>query len=119
VSDWIRRFDPVSNQVFDFAEDADSPVDLKVGPDGALYYLARGIGRVMRVQYTPEGECVGDIQPQGGDGQVTIADINAVLSAYGQPCSGCDEDISPEGGDGQVTIADINAVLAAYGPCEG
>jgi glucose/arabinose dehydrogenase len=55
---WIRYIDPT--QVFawpalavptTFATGISLPVDLKVGPDGALYYLARGSGSVFRVQY--------------------------------------------------------------------
>ena len=62
--------------------------------------------------------CVADIMPPGGDGQVTIADITNVLSAYGLRCRNCPQDIRPQpDGDNQVTIADINAVLAAYGDC--
>jgi hypothetical protein len=62
--------------------------------------------------------CAEDIVPPGGDGQVTISDVNAVIIAYGLPCAGCPEDIAPPGGDGQVTIADITAVITALGPCE-
>ncbi len=47
---WIRRLDPGSGQVSNFASGVASPVDLKTGPDGALYYLARGNGRVGRVR---------------------------------------------------------------------
>ncbi len=61
--------------------------------------------------------CPEDIVPPGGDGQVTIADVTAVLTAFGLPCGGCPEDVAPPGGDGQVTIADVTAVLAAFGPC--
>ncbi len=61
--------------------------------------------------------CPADVVPPGGDGQVSIADINFILSAYGQPCDDCPADITPLGGDGQVTIADINSVLTAFGPC--
>ncbi len=119
VDDWIRRFDYNSNQVFDFAENANSPVDLKVGSDGALYYLARGTGRVMRVQYDLAG-CDADIAPPGGDGQVTVSDVVAVISAFDLPCDQCAEDIvpPPPNGDGQVTVADVTAVLAAFGPCD-
>jgi hypothetical protein len=64
-------------------------------------------------------ECPPDIAPPGGDDQITIADINLVLSAFGLPCSNCPEDIVPQpDGDNQVTIADINAVLSAFGPCQ-
>lgn len=45
---WIRRLDPVSGEVDMFWPAADSPVDLDVGPDGALYYLSLG-GQVFRI----------------------------------------------------------------------
>lgn len=38
-----------------FATGIDSLVDIQIGPDGALYYLARGDGSVYRVQYTANG----------------------------------------------------------------
>jgi glucose/arabinose dehydrogenase len=47
---WIWRFDPVSGTASQFATGISSPVDLKVTNDGSLYYLARGQGRVYRVQ---------------------------------------------------------------------
>lgn len=50
-SGWIRVFDPSNNTVSDFAADISSPVDLHVGPDGALYYLTRS--EVFRVEATP------------------------------------------------------------------
>ncbi len=77
-------------------------------------------GGAIYVAYAdqPPPPCPADIAPEGGDGQVTIADVTAVLTAFGLPCDDCDEDISPPpDGDNQVTIADINAVITAYGPC--
>jgi cysteine-rich repeat protein len=41
---------PSNNSVF--ATGVAGPVDLDVGPDGALYYLARGAGQVGRIAYT-------------------------------------------------------------------
>jgi len=38
-----------------FARGADGPVDLTVGPDGALYYVALGAGEVRRLAQQPEG----------------------------------------------------------------
>lgn len=53
---WIRTLDPSSGAVSDFASDIVFPVDLKVGVDGSLYYLARGAaaatGIVYRIDYT-------------------------------------------------------------------
>jgi glucose/arabinose dehydrogenase len=49
-SGWIRVFDPTTGAASDFAAGISSPVDVQVGPDGALYYLARGNGgQVFRV----------------------------------------------------------------------
>jgi glucose/arabinose dehydrogenase len=49
---WIRKLDPSNaNAVVTFATGIPSPVDLKVGDDGALYYLARGSGSVFRIDY--------------------------------------------------------------------
>jgi len=56
---WIRKMDPLGPSLTippdaadGFATGISSPVDLRVGPDGALYYLARGVGAVGRIQYT-------------------------------------------------------------------
>lgn len=53
---FIRRFNPANGIDYAFAGDtANNIVDLKVGPDGSLYYLARGTstndGRVYRIEY--------------------------------------------------------------------
>jgi glucose/arabinose dehydrogenase len=57
---WIRRFDPhAGNAVSLFATGIDGPVDLRVGPDGALYYLAyglqHGVGALGRISFTGSG----------------------------------------------------------------
>ena len=50
---WIRRLNrPNYNPVVAFATGISLPVDLKVGADGSLYYLARGSGSVFRISYT-------------------------------------------------------------------
>ena len=51
-SGWIRRLDPSNNTVTDFASGISQPVDLKVGFDGNLYYLARGSGAVFKIAAT-------------------------------------------------------------------
>jgi glucose/arabinose dehydrogenase len=49
---WIRRLDlSAGNAVSDFATGISLPVDLKVSPDGFLYYLARGAGSVNRIGF--------------------------------------------------------------------
>ena len=50
-SGWIRVMDPSNNTATDFATGIPNPVDLKVGADGSLYYLAIGAG-VFKVQCT-------------------------------------------------------------------
>ncbi len=53
---WIKVIDPdnppANNAATTFATGVSSPVDLRVGPDGSLYYLARGAGAVGRIRYT-------------------------------------------------------------------
>jgi hypothetical protein len=61
--------------------------------------------------------CPADLMPVGGDGIVSVADVNAVIAAFNEPCGDCTEDIVPPGGDGQVTIDDIVGVLQAFGDC--
>jgi hypothetical protein len=50
-SGWIRRFDPATLEVTDFASGISSPVDLQVAADGSLYYLARGTGSVWKIAF--------------------------------------------------------------------
>jgi glucose/arabinose dehydrogenase len=51
---WIRRFDPDTGQSFAFATGLPSQmVDVKIGDDGSLYYLARGGGVVGKISYVP------------------------------------------------------------------
>jgi len=52
---WIRRFDPATGAVVDFASGIASPIDLTVTDDGSLWYLARGegaAGAVFQVRAT-------------------------------------------------------------------
>jgi glucose/arabinose dehydrogenase len=52
--DWIKRIDTGSQAVTTFIPNGtiQAPVDLRVGYDGALYYLARNAGKVSKVTYT-------------------------------------------------------------------
>jgi glucose/arabinose dehydrogenase len=53
-SGWIRVFDPAAGTTTGFATGITTPVDLHVGPDGALYYLAQGSGgQVFRISALP------------------------------------------------------------------
>jgi glucose/arabinose dehydrogenase len=48
-SNWIRRFDATLGTNTAFATGIGTPVDLAIGPEGDLYYLARGFGAVGRI----------------------------------------------------------------------
>lgn len=69
---WIRRFDPATGSAVDFASGINGPVDLIVTNDGSLYYLARGAGTVMRVQFSSptstNGIISGRVATSGGVG---------------------------------------------------
>ncbi len=47
---WIRTLDPVSNAVSNFLSGAVNPTDLRVAPDGSLYFLTSG-GEVYKIRY--------------------------------------------------------------------
>jgi glucose/arabinose dehydrogenase len=49
---WIRHFDPATGAVTGFATGIDAPVDVKVGPDGSLYYVSIATGSLYRIQFT-------------------------------------------------------------------
>lgn len=52
---WIRLLNTSTHTSSLFATNvASQPVDLEVGPDGALYYLAHGAGGVYRISYSPQ-----------------------------------------------------------------
>ena len=48
---WIRVFDPLDNSASGFATNVPNPVDLKVGADGALYYLSIGVAAVVKIEF--------------------------------------------------------------------
>lgn len=50
-SGWIRQLDLTTKTASGFATGINFPVDIKVGPDGALYYLSRGAGGVFRIAW--------------------------------------------------------------------
>jgi glucose/arabinose dehydrogenase len=53
-SGWIRLFDPSTGMASGFATGISTLVDLQIGPDGCLYYLAQGNGgQVFRVAAIP------------------------------------------------------------------
>jgi glucose/arabinose dehydrogenase len=82
---WIRVYDPIADTVSDFATGISSPVDLKVGADGSLYYLARGSSAVFRVRYQrpvitahPASRTV----PIGGTARFSVAAVGVATLTY-------------------------------------
>ncbi|HYH08551.1 MAG TPA: PQQ-dependent sugar dehydrogenase [Thermoanaerobaculia bacterium] len=103
---WIRRLDQ-QNASHGFATAVSNPVDLLVGHDGSLYYLARGGGVLRRVRWNAHLE--GDVN---GDGSVTNADLlylaNHLHGGGPAPVQGGDVD-----NNGTVNASDL-AYLANY-----
>ncbi len=50
-SGWIRDLNPATNTLSDFSTGAVQPVDIKVSPDGAIYYLSI-TGTLRKISYT-------------------------------------------------------------------
>ena len=73
---WIKKRDAATGAVTDFmASSSPHPVDLKVGPDGNLYYLSRGSQSVVRVNFA-------------GASAPTITDQpNSLTVSAGEPAS--------------------------------
>jgi hypothetical protein len=63
-SGFIRTLDPATAQATGFLTGASSPVDIQVGADGSLYYLARGTSSVMKVRYSSNLSPVITTQPK-------------------------------------------------------
>jgi glucose/arabinose dehydrogenase len=55
VGGYIKRLDVSTGQASSFATGVASPVDLRVGPDGALYYLSVGAKKVGRISFRSPG----------------------------------------------------------------
>ena len=68
----------------------------------------------------PAPPCPADIAPDGGDGNVNVADLLSVILNWGAcpvPPDPCPADIAPAGGDGNVNVADLLLVINSWGPC--
>jgi len=79
-SGWIRLMDPSNNTATGFASGISQPVDLAVGSDGSLYYLARGSSSVFRVQFTGSTLTVNDLTITEGNSGTSVATFNVLLS---------------------------------------
>ncbi len=86
-------------------------ITLADAPGGSVFFGVNGIQIVPR-------NCPSDIAPAGGDGTVNVADLLAVITAWGpcpQPPASCPSDINY---DGQVGVSDLLSVIGAWGSCE-
>ena len=95
---WIRTIDPVTKAVASFATGLNRPIALKTGPDGSLYFIARGGigggsnadntssngGVLWRVRYTGNGLPVVAVQPASKTASVGES-VTFSVSASGTP----------------------------------
>jgi glucose/arabinose dehydrogenase len=83
VAGWIYVLDPASpGTAAPFLSGASGPVDLQVGPDGALYVLARnGTPGVVRVSYATSAESPGGNEHAGDHKSCGATGFEAVLVA--------------------------------------
>lgn len=85
--------------------------DIHVADDGTITIAGTAhntvAGRSEAIVWRSGDSVPGDVD---GDGQVGVADLLAVLSAWGD-CAGCPEDLD---GDGAVGVSDLLTVLAHW-----
>jgi len=122
---WIRVFDPSAGTATGFATGIVNPVDLHVGPDGALYYLARGSGgQVFRISALPaqalnisgrarveigEGVAISGFIITGPEPKrVGVRGIGPSLANFGVSGPLADPVIQLSRGDGSLVMANDN-----------
>lgn len=84
---WIRTLQPDTRAAEAFAEGLPFPVDLDVGPDGALYCLTRGDGAVHRIAFAGEGRAVVLEDPRDARARVGTAATFSVVAGGSPPLS--------------------------------
>lgn len=78
----------------------------------AVNQETQGFGLVITGDVSEAGvACYGDVN---GDGVVNFADLNIVLSQFGQSGVGLQGDVD---GDGAVGFSDLNVILSNFGQC--
>jgi glucose/arabinose dehydrogenase len=124
-SGWIRLFNPSTGTASDFATGISSPVDLKAGPDGCLYYLAQGNGgqvyRVSAMAAQPLNISVrsrvgtgndvmiaGFINTAGAAKKVIVRALGPSLRQAGVPNALADPVLELRAGDGSLITANNN-----------
>src|SRR5438309_10660969 len=136
---WIRVFDPATGTATAFATGISSPVDLQVGPDGALYYLAQGSGgQVFRISALsgPPARALnisGRSRIETGDGvaisgfvvtgnapkRVAVRAIGPSLANFGVPDPLADPVIELHRGEGSIVMTNDNWKDAQQAEIEG
>jgi hypothetical protein len=97
--------------MYNFRFDANSPPT--TGPLALGTWKVVGTVQALNsVVPSPVGpvKCISDIN---GDNQTNVADLLAVIGAWGA-CPGCPADVN---NDGQVNVSDLLIVIGAWGPC--
>jgi glucose/arabinose dehydrogenase len=85
---WMRKLDPATGSVSVFATGLSSVVDIRVGPEGALYYLARGNGSVGKITFPTSQPPAIATQPAsatvpiGGSATFTVSASGSAPLAY-------------------------------------
>ncbi|GJM37310.1 MAG: hypothetical protein DHS20C19_06770 [Acidimicrobiales bacterium] len=51
VAGWIKVLDPATGATLDITDDFSVPVDMKIGPDGDVYYASRGGNEVIAIRF--------------------------------------------------------------------
>ena len=116
---FISRLPPSSNEAVPFLTDINSPVDIRVGPEGYLYYLSIGAGQVRSVLHTTPGNydpiAVANANQTSGLPPLTVAFDG---SASSDPNSEDTLSYSWDFGDGSdpVTDAQVTHVYEETGP---
>jgi len=84
-NNWIRVLDPATKTASDFASSISGPVDLQVGPDGLLYYVAHNAGAIGRIRATSNQPPVITTQPANRTVAVGQAASFSVIASGTQP----------------------------------
>src|SRR5215207_1481668 len=102
-NDWIRRYDPTTDQATLFATEAFNPLDLEVSEDGSLYVMQRR-GAVIKIQFTGDANRPPSsvIEANPTSGQLPLA-VNFDGSGSSDPDTGDTLSYLWDFGDGSPT----------------
>ena len=84
-------------------EDGTMPTAITFAVEGVEAYGVCGATYIAPVE--PEPVLKGDVN---GDGEITVADVNAIITIILGNTGNMDGDVN---GDGEITVADINTVI--------